>query len=204
MKLKHLAAALLCGSFLCSGAAYAAEATAKPQPKAQPKEQKNQLVTEGEFAKWLVNVLGLSRMLPAAPSEQECFNILVQNSVSPKNGWISTNVVTMGTLARVVVQSMRKQGEIKNPQDDNSWIQYLKTINIEFGTIGQAMDVLGPIDPAYASEAAVTSTDPLRKQARIRPLDEQQFGTDLQAIRMPDIIRVFGEFPEPPKPMTPN
>ena len=195
-------AALLAGGIGAQGADNKAATTAN-----KPEDQKSQPVTEGEFAKWLVNVLGLARGLPPAPSEATCFASLLQNGVTPKAGWNPTNVVTMGTLARVVVQSMRKQAEVKNPEDDNSWIQYLKSNNIELVSVGQALDNLGPIDPAYSARAAVTSTDPLTKRARIRPLDEQQLGTDLQPIRLPDILRVFSEIPgipKPPPPMTPS
>jgi hypothetical protein len=171
---------VLMGALLGVGVSASAAGTDKGS---QQQEQKTKLVTEGEFARWLVNVLGLTRTIPADPSEQDCFAILLQNSISPKAGWNSTNLVTMGTLARVVVQSLHKQGEVTNPAEDASWINYLKSIGIDFGTIGQAMAALGPIDPAYAGEAAVTTTDPLKKQAKIRPLDEQQFGADLQSLR---------------------
>ena len=88
----------------------------------------------------------------------------------------------MGTLARVVTQSLHRQADVKNQEDDNSGIQFLKSIGIEFGTIGQAMDTLGPIDPAYVGEAAVVTTDPLNKKAKMNPQGEQQFGADLQPV----------------------
>jgi len=182
--------------------AMAADAKKAPE-SSQKADSKNRAVTEGEFARWLVNVLGLARALPAAPSEQECFAVLLQNSISPKNGWNSTNLVTMGTLARVVVQSMHKQSEVTNPSDDNSWIQYLKSIGVEFSTIGEAMAQLDPLDPAYAAEAAVVSTDPLKKRAQIRPVDEQQLGADLQPVRMFQIEQAFQPpTPQPPPPVT--
>lgn len=203
-KIKILAvlAILLAGGVSVQGADSKTASTAN-----KPEDQKAQPVTEAEFAKWLVNVLGLARGLPAGPSEAACFTSLLQNGITPKVGWNPTNIVTMGTLARVVVQSMRKQAEVKNPEDDNSWIQYLRSNNIELVSVGQALDSLGPIDPAYLTRAAVTSTDPLSKRAHIRPLDEQQLGTDLQPIRLPDILRVFSiipGMPKPPPPMTPS
>lgn len=156
-------------------------------------------ITEGEFAKWLVNVLGLSRGLPAAPSEKECFAALLQNGVAPKAGWNGTNLVTMGTLSRVVVQSLHKQSEVKNPSDDKSWIEYLKTIDVQFGKVSEAMEQLPPLDPAYYSDAIVTSTDPLKKKARFRPLDEDQLGADMQTIQ-----RTFQVVAPPVPPVTPT
>lgn len=201
---KVISFVLICTMAAIGIGAQAADAKKSPEA-AKPQDAKSKLVTEGEFAKWLVNVLGLAHALPVAPSDKECFAILLQNSISPKAGWNSTNLVTMGTLARVVVQSMHKQSEVKNPADDNSWIQYLKSIGVEFGTVGQAMAQLNPLDPAYTGEAAVTSTDPLRKQARTRPVDDQQYGADLQPVRLFQIEQAFvPPTPKPPKAVTPS
>jgi hypothetical protein len=154
-------------------------------------------VSEGEFARWLVNVLSLTRGLPAAPTEKECFAALLQNGIAPKNGWNATNLVTKGTLWRVVVQSMHKQSEVQNPQDDASWYNYLKSQKIEFGKISEAMDELSPLDPAVHSDAIVTSTDPLKKKTHFRPLDEEQLGTDMQTIN-----RIFQVVFPPVPPVT--
>lgn len=154
-------------------------------------------VTEGEFAKWLVNVLGLTRGLPAAPAETDCFSALMRNGIAPKSGWNATNLVTRGTLSRVVVQCMKKQAEVKNPEDDKSWIAYLASQKIEFANVTEAMDELGPLDPAVHSDAIITLTDPLKKKARFRPLDEEQLGTDMQTIN-----RIFQVVTPPPPPVT--
>lgn len=177
-----------------SGTAFAAEK--KSDSKKSAGDQQD-LVTEGEFAKWLVQVLGLSRLLPPTPTENECFQVLLQNNISPKDGWNPDNVVTLGNLARIVVQALGKQGEVDNPDSDQSWITYLKSIGIEFGTIGEAVENLGLLSTAYAAEAVVVSTDPLGKIARFRPVDEQQLGTDIHGISRPPELQVTE--PEPPQ-----
>ena len=111
--------------------AQAAEAKDKDKAKGQPKpavEERAKLVTEGEMAQWLVRVLGLARFLPAAPTDLECFQILMQNNIAPADGWKQDRTVTMGNLARVIVQALGKQAEVQNPEKDESWVNYLKSI----------------------------------------------------------------------------
>lgn len=140
------------------------------------------LVTEGELAQWLVRVLGLARFLPAAPTDLECFQILMQNGIVPKDGWQPDRPVTMGTLARVLVLSLGKQAEVENPESDESWIGYLKSEGIDFGTIGEAMENVRPLPQPVGPEAVVTKTDPLGKLARINPPDNQQGGADFSTL----------------------
>ncbi len=167
----------------------------------QEAKASTQLVTEGEFSKWLVQVLGLARVVSVAPSEQECFAVLLQNGVSPKDGWNATNVVTRATLARVVVQALGWQGEVKDPGNDASWINFLKEKNLDISTIGAAVENLGPISEPLANQAVVVSTDPLGKVHEIRPEDEQQLGADLSTIRrLLLVIEEHGPGPTPPPP----
>ena len=194
------------GALLVAGPVTLQAADAKPAAPSPAK--KDAPATEGEFAQWLVGTLGLTRSLPASPSAQECFAVLLQNGITPKLGWNPTNTVTMGNLARIVVQSMRRQGEVQNPDLDASWIDFLAKAGINIRSITQALEILGPVDPAYVAQAAVVSTDPLRKQAHTRPPDENQFGTDLQPMTLPQILEVYGlipgaEEPVPPTPPTP-
>ena len=191
-----------------SGDKAKSEAKSEAKPKTEAKKDtkksdsgKPQLVTEGEFARWLVQVLGLARFLPASPSEQECFAILLQNGVRPANGWNSTNVVTRGTLARTTVQAMDEVSLVKDPTKDESYIEYLRSKGIEIGTIGEAVEHLEALPDPLASEAVIVKTDPLAKVLKVRPVDEQQLGTD-----MVTITRVFSsvDLPEPPPPMTPQ
>lgn len=164
-------------------------------------EERAKLVNDGELAQWLVRVLGLARFLPAAPTDLECFQILMQNNIVPADGWQNNRTVTMGVLARVVVQGLGRQGEVSNPADDASWIDFLKEIGIDFGTIGEAVNNLDPLPQPLGPEAVITSTDPLGKLQRINPPDNQQIGVDFSSIG-----RIFTQVVVPgrPPPMTPN
>ncbi len=163
-------------------------------------EEQAKLVTDGELAQWLVRVLGLSRFLPAAPTDAECFQVLMQNNIVPADGWQKDRTVTMGILARVIVQSLGRQGEVPDPENDSSWITFLKEIGIDFGTIGEAMQRLEPI-PQPLGQAVVVKTDPLGKKQRFNAPDEAQLGVDFAALG-----RIFAQVfvPGRPPPMTPN
>lgn len=209
---------LLAASVFPVFAAEEGKAEGKSRSKAKAaKEERAKLVTDGELAQWLVRVLGLSRFLPAAPTELECFQILMQNNIQPADGWQKDRTVTMGTLARVVVQGLGRQAEVKNPENDASWINFLKEIGIDFGTIGEAVENLEPLPQPVGPEAVITSTDPLGKLQRINPPDNQQIGADLSTlgrvsgrvdvpVTVEQVGQVFNQVQEPPRrpPMTPN
>lgn len=174
-----------------------------PPPKvvakpAAPKPAAAQLSTEAQYSQWLVQVLALSRFVPATPSPQECFAVLLLNGVSPKNGWNATSVVSRATLARTVVQAMGRQAEVQNPENDASWIDYLKKIGIEISTLGAALDLLEPIDEPLGPGALVATTDPLKKSSKIGPLDQSQMGADLSEIRT--VLGQLEEAPPAPRP----
>lgn len=220
MKKSFSAFALIAGLvFVAAAGASAADekkATTPPATTPPPKvvakadapKAPAQLATEAQYGKWLVQVLGLSRFVPASPSAQECFAVLLQNGITPKSGWNATSVVSRATLARTVVQAMGQQSEIKNPADDQEWIKYLEKIGVQIPTLGAAVDSLEPLDSPLGVEALASTTDPLDKVHKMRPVDEQQLGADLS-----DVRRVLAEVadegpgptpPEPPKPPKPD
>lgn len=163
-------------------------------------------MTEEELADMLVNVLGLAALLPPNPQLADVFGILLQNGIAPKDGWNSTNLVTVGNLARIMVQSMGQADKVENPDDDKSWVDYLKSIGVEFGTVDEAISQTETMTDPVALQAVEVSTDPLRKVPSIRPADEQQLGADLQSFRRllskEDVIRILSQppQPEPPQP----
>jgi len=189
---------------------YAEEAPAAETPAAAPAEgstAEDNVMNEEQLAKMLVNVLGLAAMLPPNPQQADVFGILMQNEVVPQNGWNATNLVTEATVARVLVQSMGDADKVENPDDPKSWIDYLKSIGIEFASIEDALEQTEPMTDPVALQAVEVSTDPLRKVPSIRPADEQQLGADLQSFRRllsaEDVANIFAQ-PEPPEPPQPE
>lgn len=144
-----------------------------------------QVMFEGELARLLVEVLGLAPMLPANPTDNDAFAILLANGVVPAAGWQAENPVTMATLARVLVQAMGRADEVENPEDDASWVDFLAGIGVEFGTVFDALAQAEPLAQPLAPAAIEVSTDPLESAGYIRQTGEQQLGADLQPIRQP-------------------
>jgi hypothetical protein len=177
--------------------------------------ESSELMNEGQLADMLVNVLGMATMLPPNPQQPDVLALLIQNGIVPKDGWNPTNLVTVGNLARIMVQSMGDADKIENPESDKSWVDYLASIGVEFGTIEQAIDQMGQKTDVVALKAVEVSTDPLRKAPFIRPSDEQQLGADLQffnrVLSEAELKELFFQ-PEPvpppappkPRPTTPN
>ncbi|HMO05462.1 MAG TPA: hypothetical protein PKC67_13280 [Kiritimatiellia bacterium] len=191
---------------------------ARMQPAAMAQEEASadqDLMTEAELASMLVNVLGMATMVPPNAQPADVYAILLQNGISPKDGWNPTNLVTIGNLARIMVQCLGDTDKIENPESDKSWVDYLKSIGVEFGTIEDAIAQIDTKDDVVALKAVEVSTDPLRKAALIRPVDEQQLGADLQffnrTLSREDVLKLFPQ-PEPvpppappkPRPVTPN
>jgi hypothetical protein len=144
-------------------------------------------VTQLQLADILINVLGLTRMLPADPTPQEKFSVLMTNGVVPEEGWKPAEVVTKATLARLVVQAMGRASEIENPDDPNSWVNYLKENGIPIDTIGQAADNVEPLAEPVADFVVrrSASADPMSRQSVFGKPDERTFGTDVDMSQLP-------------------
>jgi len=161
-------------------------------------------VTQAQLAQLLVQVLGLSRFLPPNPSDQQCFTVLLENSIVPQNGWEPEKIVTKADLARVIVQALKKQGDIKNPDDPKEWMDYLKGLGIPLDAVGETVYYVDPLAEPVAPHVVVAKVDPLTKRHRFNPIDETQYGVDMEFINR--IITQFefiaGEFR--PRPVTPD
>ncbi|HBA82767.1 MAG TPA: hypothetical protein DCZ95_01615 [Verrucomicrobia bacterium] len=145
-------------------------------------------VSQAELAQLLVNVLGLARFIPASPSAEQCFGVLMANSIVPAEGWVADKVVTKADLARIIVQSMKRQSEVKNPDDPKSWIDYLKSIGVPIDTIGQAVDNVNPLAEPVAPNVVTSSSDPMAKRHKFNTIDETQYGVDMLSV-----ARVFSQ-----------
>jgi hypothetical protein len=181
--MKRTCAAAL--AFLLGIALLVPAATAQDEPKAAE-------VTQLELADILVNVMGLSRILPADPTPQEKFAALMTNGVVPQDGWQADAVVTRATLARVVVQAMGRADEIADPDDPNAWVAFLKENGIPIDTIGQAADSIEPAAEPVADYVfkRSASSDPLVRQTAFGKPDERQFGADVDASVPPTTVVV--------------
>ena len=62
----------------------------------------SETMTQGQFAIWLVNAIGASSKLSAAPSEQEAINFLKKLNIIPAEGWDKDAVITKQFLASLL------------------------------------------------------------------------------------------------------
>jgi hypothetical protein len=152
-------------------------------------EEKKKEVTQAELAHLLVQVLGLSRFLPASPSDQQCFRMLMNNDISPAGGWNADKPVVRADLARVITCMMKKQGEIKNQDDPKEWVNYLKAMGIPLDAVGETASYGQPLSQPVAPHVVSAEVDPLAKRHKFNPVDETQYGVD-----MAYVVRVISQF----------
>lgn len=171
-------------------------------------------VTQAELAQMLVNVLGLARFLPPSPSGIECIQVLMDNNISPWDGWKPEELVRLNDLARVIVQAMKRQSEVENPDDPQSYIDFLNSIGVSIGTVGEAVDTLEPLAEPVAPHVIqlAATTDPLKKGKTGEP-DETEYGTDMEfvagmrPVSYAEAVRVIREaefVPSRKRPVTPD
>jgi hypothetical protein len=177
--------------FLLIGLMMAATvAMADNKEKAEPKKaQASQPVTHPQLAELLVKALGLLRFLPNAPSAQQMFDVLMQNGISPEKGWLLDAVVTKADLSRVVVQALRKEDQVENPNDPQSWIDTLKALGISLDRLSETMQSVETLPENLGQNMPLQSTDPL-----VHAVNFAAGGTALQyTVDLNVVTRVFTE-----------
>lgn len=190
------------------GAMAAEKKVTAPTKKAPQVEKqvavKGKQVTQCELAQLLVQVLGLSRFLPPAPSCQQAFAVLLDNAISPAEGWNPDKTVVMGDLARVIVQAMKLQSEIENPDNPQEWVDYLKGLGVPLEAVGETVSYLEPLPEPIAPNVVAARVDPLVKRHKFDPIDETQYGVDMEAITRILSGLEFGSGEFRPEPLTPD
>ena len=164
-------------------------AMAQGKEKADAKKsQASQPVTHPQLAEILVKALGLVNFLPTAPTAQQMFDVLMQNGISPEAGWLLDAVVTKADLSRVIVQAMRKEDQVENPNDPQSWINVLKEMGISLDRLGETMQSVETLPEGMGQDVTLQSTDPLIYGVNFAPGSSVQYTVDLNLV-----TRVFSE-----------
>ena len=167
------------------------------------KAQASQPVTHPQLAELLVKALGLMRFLPTAPSTQQMFDVLMQNGISPQGGWLLDAVVTKADLSRVVVQALRKEDQVENPNDPQSWIDVLKAQGISLDRLSETIQSVEVMPEGMGQDVTLQSTDPLIYGVNFAPGDSIQYTVDLNLVTrvFTEVQMISGEFrPESPTP----
>jgi len=157
-------------------------------PSGNENAQEN-VMTEGELMEVLVNTMGLSTMLPPNPSEEQMKLILMQNGIFPEGGWEADRLVTLGTLARIIVQSMGQANAIENPEDDASWVNFLAAMGLDLTTIQTALQQFGPSSSETGFSDAQQAFDPTRRYPFAQPFTSASI-----------IVQIFNEIFSTPDP----
>ena len=84
---------------------------------------------------------------------------------------------------------MKKQGDIKHPEDPKEWIDYLKAQGVPLDAVGETASYGEPLAEPVAPHVVSAQVDPLVKRHKFNPLDETQYGVD-----MAYVVRVLSQF----------
>lgn len=183
--MKKILAFMLVGLMLAATAASAAQDKEKSPAK---KAQASGPVTHAQLADLLVKALGLVRFLPTAPSAQQTFDVLMQNGISPEAGWLLDAVVTKADLARVLIQAMRREDQVENPNDPQAWIDALKAMGISLDRLSETIQSVETLPEGMGQDVTLQSTDPLVHNVNFTPGGTVQYSVDLNLA-----TRVFSE-----------
>ena len=126
-------------------------------------------LTYPQLANLLVEALGLAEYLPATPTTQQLFDILMQNGIAPAAGWTMDEEASVrkGDWIRVLVQAMQRDDEVENPDDPQSWVEVLTAMGINFNNVSEALGLLAPLPKVVASDIGFTNTDSLPHDIRV-------------------------------------
>lgn len=177
-------------------------ATTQGKEKAESKKaEASQPVTHPQLAELLVKALGLIRFLPAAPTTQQMFDVLMQNGISPEKGWLLDAVVTKADLSRVIVQALRKEDAVENPNDPQSWIDLLKELGISLDRLSETIQSAEVLPEGLGQDVTLQSTDPLVYGVNFAPGSSIQYTVDLNLVTrvFSELEMITGEF-KPPTP----
>lgn len=126
-------------------------------------EKSGEPVTQAQLAEVLVRALGLVSDLPNPASDQQRFAALMQNGISPADGWTAGATLTKKDLAQVLVQALGAEDEVENPEDPASWQAVLQAYGIDLDKLGDPDTVMGmeALPNAVAQNYGAESVDPL-------------------------------------------
>lgn len=178
MKTISIVLAVLMGAItLCSAATPPPPAATTPTATTPPETAQ---VTQIELAKLIVELAHLSRFLPPNPSDADYFAVLMANNIAPEKGWSSDQAVSRYDLARVCVLALKQGASVAQPDNPQSWIDYLVDKGYRIDTIGLATKPLAPLALPVGPTMYPTSG---QLMPRVVPSGDVQFGAVMQPVR---------------------
>lgn len=181
-------------------------------PVALGQEGEGAKFTQGDLAQLLVRKLGLSRQLPANPTNFECIVMLSQNGVwpsptlkpteaNPTPGWDEDAEVTAEDMAVILVRALGLADKVEGDVADiANWVNVLKGIEVPFVPERGTLNVVKPLDQVLIAHPLFQQTpDPLAKRYIPESAITEILGLVLDSRPGPVV-----EEGEEPKPVTPN
>ncbi|HCF96811.1 MAG: hypothetical protein ACOX52_04055 [Verrucomicrobiota bacterium] len=142
----------------------------------------SQEITQAEFARLLVRVMGLGKYVAPGAGQDQYYQVLAQNGIFPKDNWDSDANLDKGVLARLMVQALGLAGEVEDIDDYQACIAKLQELNI---SVAASTGALAKIRSRNRFAETTTNTigaqvDPiLRHDMRaFNPEDEPTGGAD--------------------------
>jgi len=96
-------------------------------------------------------------------------------------------VVTKADLSRVIVQALRAQDQVENPNDPQAWINVLKEMGISIDRLSETIQSVEALPEGIGQDVTMASTDPLVKGPSFGP-STVQYSVDLNLV-----VRVLSE-----------
>ena len=202
MKATQLTAVLI-----AIGVALAAPAFAQEGADTPPE----QTITHAQLARMLVEKLGLTRVLPANPSDFECIMVLAQNGIfpsptltptdeNPAPGWSldPEAKVTYADLAVILVRALGLTDKVEGDKADiQNWVNVLKNFQIPHESAAAGIGAVKPLDQVLTALPLFQLTpDPLNR----RLIPESEALQLLGVLTFPDMNPAA---PPKPRPVTP-
>ena len=98
---------------------------------------------------------------------------------------------------------MRKEDEVENPNDPQSWIDALRALGITIDRLSETIQSVEVLPESMSQVSSLQSTDPLVYGLKFAPGSHVQYSVDLElALRvLTELEQIAGEFrPAPPTP----
>ena len=152
-------------------------------------------ITQGELAVMVVNLLGWSASMPAAPTTLDYIALLNANGIAPLDGWQPGELVVLADLVVVLVQALELEDQVEDPDNPESYVELLESLGVSFENIGVAMDNIGVRGGELLEPIAYG--DPLREPPMIESVT--LILRSQRGVTLPEVVEVIDELPAVPR-----
>jgi len=134
-------------------------------------DEQTKTMTQLELAKIMVQLTGLQSSLPTdrPVTDADYFSLLMFNNIQPTGGWHAEQSVSRADLARVVVLGMQEGSKVENPENPQSWVDYLVSKGVRVDTVGTGTNPVTPIAFPVGVDPTVAVTEVIKDVVKPLP-----------------------------------